>query len=221
MNGKLIVFEGVEGCGKTTQIQLCYEWLQNLSIPVVITREPGGTQLGLHLRSLLLENTKDKSITATTELLLYAADRCQHVEQELLPNLKSGKIILCDRYIDSTIAYQGYGRSLDLDLIEQLNSIATSGLKSDLTLWLDLDVELGLARKRKNGDMADRIEQEKIDFHRRVQKGYKELLHISPTRTIRIEASLNQQEVQKQIQQVLTAKLEEWTVDSGQLTVDS
>ncbi|MGF1672370.1 MAG: dTMP kinase [Rivularia sp. (in: cyanobacteria)] len=213
MNGKLIVFEGVEGCGKTTQMQLCDQWLQSLSIPVLTTREPGGTQLGLHLRELLL-HTKDRPIAATTELLLYAADRCQHVEEELLPNLKLGKIVLCDRYIDSTIAYQGYGRSLDMNIIDQLNSIATSGLKSDLTLWLDLDVELGLARKRKNGDIVDRIEQEKIDFHRRVQKGYQELLHTSPTRTIRIEASLNQQEVQKQIQQILIYKLKEWKVDS-------
>ncbi|MEO1374243.1 MAG: dTMP kinase [Cyanobacteria bacterium J06635_10] len=214
MSGKLIVFEGVEGCGKTTQMQLCCEWLQERGISVVTTREPGGTQLGLELRSLLLENSKNKAITATTELLLYAADRSQHVEQELLPNLESGKIILCDRYIDSTIAYQGYGRNLDMNVINQLNSIATLGLKSDLTLWLDLDVELGMARKRKSGDIADRIEQEKIEFHRRVQKGYKELQHTSPERIIQIEANLNKEEVQKQIQQILTSKLQEWEIMS-------
>lgn len=193
-------------------MQLCCEWLHSLGIPVVTTREPGGTELGLHLRSLLLENTSYKAISATTELLLYAADRSQHVEQELLPNLKLGKIILCDRYIDSTIAYQGYGRNLDMNLIHQLNSIATSGLKSDLTLWLDLDVEQGMARKRKSGDKADRIEQEKIDFHRRVQKGYKEQAALSPERNKRIEAGLNQEEVQKQIQKILTSKLEEWGI---------
>ena len=214
MNGKLIVFEGVEGCGKTTQMQLCCEWLQNLSIPVITTREPGGTELGLHLRSLLLENTKDKAISPTTELLLYAADRSQHVEQELLPNLKSGKIVLCDRYIDSTIAYQGYGRNLDMNLIHQLNSIATSGLKSDLTLWLDLDVEQGMARKRKSGDKADRIEQEKIDFHRRVQKGYQEQAALSPQRNIKIEAGLNQGDVQQQIQKILASKLQEWGIEN-------
>ncbi len=174
------------------------------------TREPGGTQLGLNLRSLLLENSKDKAITPTTELLLYAADRSQHVEQELLPNLKLGKIILCDRYIDSTIAYQGYGRNLDMNLIEQLNSIATLGLKSDLTLWLDLDVELGMARKQKTGEKADRIEQEKIEFHRRVQNGYKELLRSCPERIFKIEANLNKESVQKQIQEILTSKLKEW-----------
>jgi dTMP kinase len=211
MNGKLVVFEGVEGCGKTTQMQFCNEWLQSLSIPVVTTREPGGTELGLHLRSLLLESSS-KAISATTELLLYAADRSQHVEQELLPNLKSGKIILCDRYIDSTIAYQGYGRNLDINLIHQLNAIATSGLKSDLTLWLDLDVEQGMARKRKSGDKADRIEQEKIEFHRRVQKGYFEQAALSPERNFRIEAGLDKEEVQKQIQQILKSKLEEWGI---------
>ncbi|MGB3758650.1 MAG: dTMP kinase [Rivularia sp. (in: cyanobacteria)] len=212
MKGKLIVFEGVEGCGKTTQMQLCCEWLQSLSIPVVTTREPGGTQLGLHLRSLLLESTENKAISATTELLLYAADRSQHVEQELLPNLEAGKIILCDRYIDSTIAYQGYGRNLDINLIHQLNSIATSGLKSDLTLWLDLDVEQGMARKRKSGEKADRIEQEKIEFHRRVQKGYFEQAVLSPERNFRIEAGLNKEEVQKQIQQILIPKFQEWGI---------
>ena len=215
MNGKLIVFEGVEGCGKTTQMQLCCEWLQNQGISPVITREPGGTQLGLHLRSLLLGSNKDKPISATTELLLYAADRSQHVEQELLPNLEAGKIVLCDRYIDSTIAYQGYGRSLDMNLIHQLNSIATLGLKSDLTLWLDLDVEQGMERKRKSGDVADRIEQEKIEFHRRVQRGYKELAVASPERTFKIEASLSKEEVQKQIQQILISKLGEWEIFSS------
>ena len=195
-------------------MQLCSQWLQDRGISIVTTREPGGTQLGLRLRSLLLENSKNQAITATTELLLYAADRSQHVEQELLPNLKSGKIILCDRYIDSTIAYQGYGRNLDMNLIDQLNSIATLGLKSDLTLWLDLDVELGMARKRKSGEIADRIEQEKIEFHRRVQKGYKELQHTFPERIIQIEANLNKEEVQKHIQQILTSKLQEWEIIS-------
>lgn len=212
MNGKLIVFEGVEGCGKTTQMQLCSEWLLSLSIPVVTTREPGGTQLGLHLRSLLLESTENKAISATTELLLYAADRSQHVEQELLPNLEAGKIILCDRYIDSTIAYQGYGRNLDINLIHKLNTIATSGLKSDLTLWLDLDVEQGMARKRKTGEKADRIEQEKIEFHRRVQKGYFEQAALSPEINFRIEAGLDKENVQKQIQKILKSKLEEWEI---------
>ena len=203
MSGKLIVFEGVEGCGKTSQMQLCYEWLQSSNIPVIVTRQPGGTALGLHLRRLLLEKTDNQKISVRTELLLYAADRYQHIEQFIQPNLAAGKIILCDRYIFSTIAYQGYGRSLDMDLINQLNSIATGGLASDLTFWLDVDVEVGLNRKRGDGDKFDRIEQEKIDFHRRVQQGYTALATSNPDTIIRIDGNLTKQAVQQEIQQVL------------------
>ena len=122
---------------------------------------------------------------------------------------------MCDRYIDSTIAYQGYGRNLDMNLIHQLNSIATSGLKSDLTLWLDLNIEQGMARKQKTGEKADRIEREKIDFHRRVQKGYKEQAALYPERSFKIEANLNKEDVQKQILKILTSKFEEWGIFSG------
>ncbi|WP_026735152.1 dTMP kinase [Fischerella sp. PCC 9605] len=210
MNGKLIVFEGVEGCGKTTQIQLCSEWLQSLGISILVTREPGGTELGLHLRRLLLDKSPAKPIADRTELLLYAADRSQHVEQELRPNLAAGKIILCDRYIDSTVAYQGYGRGLDMSLIHELNAIATDGLESDITFWLDVDVEVGLARKRRSGDVADRIEQEAIAFHRRIQQGYAQLAASYPERIVRVDASASPEVVQKQIQRILTDKLKAW-----------
>jgi len=208
MNGRLIVFEGVEGCGKTSQMQLCQEWLQNLGISVVVTREPGGTPLGLDLRRLLLD-AENKTIFNTTELLLYAADRSQHVEQELKPNLEKGNIILCDRYTDSTIAYQGYGRGLDINLIKQLNAIATGGLESDLTLWLDVDIEVGLSRKRADNDIADRIELEAIAFHRRVQQGYSQL-QASQEKIVRIDASLNKEAVQKMIQATLSDRLKAW-----------
>ncbi|MBW4615751.1 MAG: dTMP kinase [Desmonostoc vinosum HA7617-LM4] len=202
MGGKFIVFEGVEGCGKTSQIQLCCQWLESLGMSVVMTREPGGTELGLQLRRLLLEKAEDKPIAEVTELLLYAADRSQHVEQELKPHLAAGKYILCDRYTDSTIAYQGYGRGLSLKLIEQLNSIATSGLQSDLTIWLDVDVEVGLARKRLNEAGLDRIEQETIAFHRRVQQGYAELATSHPARIVRIDGNLKQEAVHQVIQKI-------------------
>ena len=210
MKGKLIVFEGVEGCGKSTQMQICDEWLQSLGISVLVTREPGGTVLGTDIRRLLLEKTEDKPITSTTELLLYAADRSQHVEQELKPNLATGKIILCDRYTYSTVAYQGYGRALDMNLINQLNAIATGGLEPDLGLWLDLDVEVGLSRKRGSGDIADRIEQEKIDFHRRVQLGYSKLAASKPGVIFRVDASLTREAVKQQIQAILIPKLQAW-----------
>lgn len=210
MKGKLIVFEGVEGCGKTTQMQICCEWLQSLGVPVLVTREPGGTVLGADIRRLLLEKTEDKPITSTTELLLYAADRSQHVEQELKPNLAAGKIILCDRYTYSTVAYQGYGRALDMNLIDRLNAIATGGLEPDLGLWLDLDVEEGFARKRGSGDIADRIEQEKIDFHHRVQLGYSNLAASKPGIIFRVDASLTKEVVKQQIQEILFSKLQTW-----------
>ena len=207
MDGKLIVFEGVEGCGKTSQMQLCQEWLQSLGVSVVLTREPGGTELGFDLRRLLLEKADNKPIAEVTELLLYAADRAQHVEQELKPNLAQGKYILCDRYIESTIAYQGYGRGLNMSLIEQLNYIATGGLLSDLTIWLDVDVEVGLARKRGGEEALDRIEQETIAFHRRVQQGYAELAASYPERIIRIDGSLSKEIVHQTIQEILRARL--------------
>ncbi|MFN8952592.1 MAG: dTMP kinase [Aphanizomenon sp.] len=206
MSGKLIVFEGVEGCGKTTQMQLCFQWLESLNISVLLTREPGGTALGKDLRALLLEKSLSKPVGEITELLLYAADRAQHIEEELKPNLATGKFILCDRYTDSTIAYQGYGRGLDMSLINNLNQIATGGLKSDITIWLDVDVEVGLSRKRGQTKL-DRIEQETMDFHRRVQQGYTELAVSNPSRIVKIDGNYNQDIVQKNIQEILQKRL--------------
>ncbi|MBU7583011.1 MAG: dTMP kinase [Nostoc sp. TH1S01] len=208
MSGKLIVFEGVEGCGKTTQMQLCCQWLESLGISVIVTREPGGTELGVHLRRLLLEKSEDKPVADVTELLLYAADRAQHVEQELKPNLAAGKYILCDRYTDSTVAYQGYGRGLNMSLIEKLNNIATSGLTSDLTIWLDVDVEVGLSRKRGDAAGLDRIEQETIAFHRRVQQGYSQLAAAHPSRIVQIDGSLSKETVSSVIQEILRQRLQ-------------
>ncbi|NJR76831.1 MAG: dTMP kinase [Scytonema sp. CRU_2_7] len=205
-----MVFEGVEGCGKTSQMQLCSQWLESLGISVLLTREPGGTELGLDIRRLLLEKTDNKPIAELTELLLYAADRSQHIEQELKPNLAKGKYILCDRYTESTIAYQGYGRGLNMSLIKQLNYIATGGLESDLTLWLDVDVEVGLARKRGNEQALDRIEQETIAFHHRVQQGYVELAALYPQRMIRIDGSLSKEAVHQIIQANLRDRLQSW-----------
>lgn len=227
MRGKLIVFEGVEGSGKTTQIQRCSEWLPASGLlpnleghseqaQLVVTREPGGTSLGLGLRKLLLETgdrPKPEALADRAELLMYAADRAQHVEELLLPELKLGTIILCDRYTDSTIAYQGYGRGLDLKLIQQLNQIATGGLESDLTLWLDLDVELGLKRAKKRGS-TDRIEQADLEFHRLVQQGFAQLAATSPQRMVRIDATKSEDEVHYCIQEVLRQRFKEWLVVS-------
>ena len=208
MGGRLIVFEGVEGCGKTTQLQRTWEWLQGGARNVVVTNEPGGTELGLCLRKLLLTSL-GKPIQDGAELLLYAADRAQHVEEVLNPQLAQGAIILCDRYTDSTIAYQGYGRGFSQTQLSLLNSIATGGLESDLTLWLDVDVEVGLARTRGRG-ASDRIEQETIAFHRKVQQGYTELALAHPNRIVRVDASLSEAVVQEQIQTILSERLNKW-----------
>lgn len=218
--GKLIVFEGVEGCGKTTQLQRLRQWLSDsgwlqrlesfgVASQVVVTREPGGTHLGLGLRRLLLETNPDLSIQERAELFLYAADRSQHVEELLLPQLVGGAMVLCDRYTDSTIAYQGYGRGLNLSLIEQLNRIATDGLTSDLTLWLDLDAAIGLARKRQQ-QAVDRIEQADLAFHQRVQEGFSALAKAHPERIARVDATLNQESVAQQIQRIVGERLAQW-----------
>lgn len=206
MGGKLIVFEGVEGAGKTTQIEQTYQWLQDTcSQEVVVTREPGGTEFGLGIRQLLLQ--QEYSPSHRTELLLYAADRAQHVEELIQPWLSKGMMVLCDRYTDSTIAYQGYGRGIDLDLIAQLNQIATGGQISDLTIWLDVDVEQGLARAKKRGT-TDRIEQAEISFHRRVKEGFTALAKEFPQRIVRVDANLSAIQVQEQIRLILTKKLD-------------
>ncbi|EDX87747.1 thymidylate kinase [Synechococcus sp. PCC 7335] len=229
MRGKLIVFEGGEGCGKTTQLQRLYDWIvQNKSWQLLLskghvagvkmTREPGGTVLGKQLRQLLLNESKlneprsaNDALTPVTnkaELLLYAADRAQHVEEVLLPWLEAGYWVLCDRYIDSTVAYQGYGRQLDLSLITTLNQIATAGLRGDLTLWLNVPPEVGLDRMRARGQ-ADRIEQASMAFHQRVHDGFAMLAKENAT-TVSVAGDRTADEVAMSIQQVLQRRLKQW-----------
>lgn len=211
MAGKFIVFEGVEGCGKTTQLQRVQQWLADRRLwpsPVVTTREPGGTKLGGELRQILLAHRDGEPMQERAELFVYAADRAQHIEGFIKPQLAAGAIVLCDRYTDSTVAYQGYGRGLSLKLIEQINHLATNGLTSDLTLWLDVDVEIGLARAKKRST-PDRFEQARIDFHHRIQAGYQALAKANPQRIVRVDAGLSVDEVTAQIQQILTKFLRE------------
>lgn len=224
-SGKLIVFEGVEGCGKTTQIQRVQQWLHSPNCqlsdrPVAVTRQPGGTALGAELRQLLLEPRAGEPLFDRAELFLYAADRAQHVEAFLKPQLAAGAIVLCDRYTDSTVAYQGYARGFNLEAIAALNQMAADGLESDLTLWLDVDVEIGLARTRRRGS-ADRMELADLNFHRRVQQGYAELASAHPHRIARVDASLSEDEVFQQIQTILIQRFEEWGCkECGVLSVE-
>jgi dTMP kinase len=205
MSGKFIVFEGVEGAGKTTQIQKTADWLQNhygQDKLIITTREPGGTKLGRKIRQLLLDDADDE-VDRRTELLLYGADRAQHVASTIAPHLDRGNIVLCDRFTDSTIAYQGYGRGFDLDEIDRVNQLATGGLQSDLTFWLDLDVSIGLERVSKRGQ-PDRMERANLDFHQRVRQGYQELANIYLDRIVRIDANQAEEIVQLEIQTFLT-----------------
>jgi len=212
MAGKLIVFEGVEGAGKTTQMQRLIHRLPKNCLKIknfVATREPGGTELGKRLRRLLLEPESEELVSNRAELLMYAADRSQHVETFLKPKLAMGMMVLCDRFTDSTIAYQGYGRGVNLYLIEQLNAIATGGLQSDLTFWLDIDVSKGLGRARARGE-CDRMEQADLAFHQRVQQGFSELSRQNPDRIMRINADRTEDEVAEEIQTILSSKLAAW-----------
>lgn len=222
MRGKLIVFEGSEGGGKTTQIEKLRHWLVtspwwqalgwNEPTPpkTIATREPGGTEIGTRLRNMLLYGNSSEELHDRAELFLYAADRAQHVETFLKPHLEAGNLILCDRYVDSTIAYQGYGRGADLDFIHRLNQMATNGLESDITFWLDVDVEVGLKRARQSGKISDRMEQAHLDFHRRVRQGYADLVAKQPHRKVRIDANLPAAEVAIQIQEILGQHLQKW-----------
>ena len=180
MSGCFISFEGVEGCGKTTQIEMLHDALTAQGHEVVLSREPGGTPVAESIRALLLD-PENSALSDTAELLLYAAARAQHVDERIRPARAAGKIVLCDRFVDSTTVYQGNGRAMDPALIAQLNAIATGGLLPQRTYLIDVPVAEGLARARGRGRM-DRLEQAPIDFHERVRAGYLELAKSQPDR---------------------------------------
>jgi dTMP kinase len=186
--------------GKTTQQALLAERLQREGYACVSTREPGGTALGEALRELLLHGDP---LTPLAELFLYAADRAEHVQKCILPALAAGQVVVCDRFTDSTLAYQGYGRGLDLQQVRQLNHLATGGLQPHLTLWLDLPPEVGLARS----GLADRLEQERLEFHRRVHQGFQALAAAEPQRIVRIDAEGSPLEVAARIWSVVKPRL--------------
>lgn len=180
--GKFITFEGVEGSGKTTQASLLCDYLRGHDIDVVETREPGGTGLGEKIRQVLLAPAESPPVP-TAELLLFLAARAQIVAEVIRPALEAGKWVVCDRFFDATLAYQGYGRGIDTQAIHSLNEVATDGLEPDLTILLDLDIDTGIKRavegKREfhEGDNGDRMENEDREFHKRVRQGYLQLVN--------------------------------------------
>ena len=187
MSGVLITLEGVEGSGKTTQMMRLERWLRQQGRKVEHTREPDGTRLGVEVRRLFERpGVQPKPLV---EVFLFMAARQQHVSEKIRPWLDRGRVVLCDRYADATVAYQGYGRGVDPDLIRELNARATSGVMPDLTLLFDLDPGAGLRRNRAKGRRLDRFEREALAFHRKVRQGYLEILRAEPKRVRLIRAA--------------------------------
>lgn len=202
-----ITFEGGEGSGKSVQAKALYKRLSQLAIPVVLTHEPGVTALGKKV-ARWLKWGQDMDISPLAELLLFNVSRAQLVSEVIKPNLESGKVVICDRYADSTTAYQSYGRRLDLALVRAVNHAAIQGLNPDLTILLDMSVEAGLARKK--GKKQDRFEQEDIAFHRRVREGYLKLAAKEPERWLVVDATQSKEKVAKiiwqKVNQLLSGK---------------
>jgi len=178
MKGKFITFEGSEGSGKSTQVRLLYNYLKKKGCSVIRIREPGTTKISEKIRDILLD-PKNKEMSGLSEMLLYMAARAQIVEDVILPALKKGKIVICDRFLDATVAYQGYGGGIDIKLIKRIGKYATKSIKPDITFFLDVDVNEGLKRA---GKTKDRIERKSIAYHRKVRKGYLKLAKQEPKR---------------------------------------
>lgn len=208
-----ITFEGIEGCGKTTQLKLLAETLKQQGIPVSMTREPGGCPIADKIRSILLD-ADHSAMISLTELFLYAAARSQHLNDIVRPALSAGSTVLCDRFTDATIAYQGYGRNIDIGLIQQLNKLASNGIAPNLTILMDCPVEVGLQRacariSNTIGAKEERFELESLPFHEAVRSGYLALAHNDPDRFVIINAELPVPEIADQIATIVLNRLEQ------------
>ncbi|OPY72612.1 MAG: Thymidylate kinase [Syntrophorhabdus sp. PtaU1.Bin058] len=188
----LITFEGIEGSGKTTQIELLYNHLKEKGYEVIKTREPGGTAFGEALRRIFLH--ENLNVLPLSELLVFMAMRAQHVEELILPALKDGKVVLCDRFVDASYAYQGYGRGIDLGIIETLNRFVTKGVRPNLTILLDCPVKKGLQRKAAN--VMDRFEKENIAFHQRIKNAYLKLAGEEPKRFLIVDGKKRVEDIE-------------------------
>lgn len=209
MGGAFITFEGIDGCGKSTQLRMLAGELRVRGLPVIATREPGGTPLGQKLRTALLDVKEE--VDPLTELLVFAADRAQHVRKHLLPALERNQIVLSDRYADATVAYQGAGRGFKPELIEEIVQLATDGLKPDLTLLFDLSVADAAIRTRKRvqNKRTDRLDVENEDFHMRVRNAYVEIAKAEPDRFRVIDARGSVDETQRRVMEIVIPFLEE------------
>ncbi len=204
--GRFITFEGIDGCGKTTQFRMLAHWLREHGKEVVETVEPGGTAVGQQIRRILLDPAS-ADLHPRAELLLYFASRAQNVDQVIRPGLDAGRMVLCDRFTDSTLVYQGCGRGLDPEMIRDLDRIACQGLKPDVTLLIDIDLETSLTRARHRNDRLgpseSRIDEESVAFHERVRKGYLALAKSEPDRIAVIDGRASISEVGQRIREAL------------------
>lgn len=201
--GKFISLEGIDGCGKTTLREQLYDYLKG-KYEILILREPGGTEVSEKIRDMLLD-VRNVGIRPRTEAFLYAASRSQLVEEMVLPALREGKMVIADRYMDSSIAYQGYGRGLDIDFLKELNWLCTAGLKPDLTLLLDIDPMEGQRRRKK--DIPDRLEKEGLEFQSRIRQGYLDMQRAEPDRIKLLNGDDSIEDLRKQALQHLAMLL--------------
>jgi dTMP kinase len=200
-----ITLEGPEGSGKTSQLPMLAEYLRQHGFDVLTTREPGGTSISEQIRTVL-HNLENKEMNPRTEILLFQASRAQLVEQVIRPHLNIGGVVLSDRYADSTLAYQGYGHQIDIESLRVLVTFATGGLKPDLTILLDLEVEIGLRRKEMKGEW-NRLDAYDLDFHHRVRQGYLQLVRAEPERWEVVDAAQSPTKVQDELRRVVAARL--------------
>jgi dTMP kinase len=200
-----ITLEGPEGSGKTHQIAPLADFLLQQGYPVLVTREPGGTSIGDQVR-VILSDLNNSAMRPHTEILLFQASRAQLVEQVILPHLEAGGVVLCDRYADSTMAYQGYGHRIDLDQLKSLIKFATGGLIPDLTILLDIEVEEGLRRKSQGGEW-NRLDAYDLDFHHRVREGYLQMVREEPERWVVVDAGQHPDDVQAAIRKIVMARI--------------
>lgn len=206
MKGLFISMEGSDGSGKSTQLKKMEEYLKEMGKEVLVTREPGGTPIAEKIRTLLLD-PNNMAMTPWTEMFLYASARAQHLEERILPALAEGKIVICDRFVDSSIAYQGYGRELG-EVVKEVNQIATRGVMPDVTFFLDLSPETGMKRKKKEeGHELDRLELQENAFHKKVYDGYIAQCENEKDRIHRISAEGSAEEVFEKIKEVLISYL--------------
>ena len=205
-----ITLEGPEGSGKSMQIPDLAAFVRSQGYEVLTTREPGGTLIGDQIRQVIM-NMENTMMNPRTEILLFCAARAQIVAEVIRPHLDKGVVVISDRYADSTLAYQGYGHGLDLQILRQILDFATGGLKPDLTLLLDVDVEEGLNRRKVGGGEWNRLDAQQLEFHKRVRAGYHQMLTAEPERWCRIDASQNPLQVKESIQKAVSSRLERLT----------